>query len=95
MRWRIVAEASRIANGEKMMQDKAPKSIERRAVLSGLGTAAVGGLAANLVGHTSYAYAAAGREASDAPTIFVFDVNETLLDIEYISPVFERVFNDR
>jgi 2-haloacid dehalogenase len=25
----------------------------------------------------------------------VFDVNETLLDIEHISPVFERVFNDR
>jgi 2-haloacid dehalogenase len=29
------------------------------------------------------------------PSIFVFDVNETLIDIESISPLFERVFGDR
>jgi len=32
---------------------------------------------------------------SDAPSIMVFDVNETLLDINFISPLFERVFGDR
>ena len=78
-----------------MMQDEIRKSIERRKVLSGLGAAAVGGVTANLMGHTSHASAAVARETSEAPSIFVFDVNETLLDIEYISPVFERVFNDR
>jgi 2-haloacid dehalogenase len=30
-----------------------------------------------------------------APSIFVFDVNETLIDIESISPMFERIFGDR
>jgi 2-haloacid dehalogenase len=29
------------------------------------------------------------------PTVLVFDVNETLIDIESISPLFERVFGDR
>jgi 2-haloacid dehalogenase len=28
-------------------------------------------------------------------SIIVFDVNETLLDIEYLTPVFDRVFGDR
>ena len=28
------------------------------------------------------------------PSIIVFDVNETLLDIESIGPLFERVFGD-
>jgi 2-haloacid dehalogenase len=29
------------------------------------------------------------------PSIIVFDVNETLLDIEFLCPVFERIFGDR
>jgi 2-haloacid dehalogenase len=78
-----------------MMQDENPKSMDRRKLLSGLGIAAVGGVTANLTGHTSYANATATKQTSGAPSIFVFDVNETLLDLEYISPVFERVFNDR
>lgn len=32
---------------------------------------------------------------SGNPSIIVFDVNETLLDIESIGPLFERVFRDR
>ena len=28
------------------------------------------------------------------PSIFVFDVNETLLDIEFLAPLFERLFDD-
>ncbi|MDN4985575.1 haloacid dehalogenase type II [Bradyrhizobium sp. WYCCWR 13022] len=78
-----------------MMQNKATTPMDRRKLLSGLGTAAVGGVTAKLLGHTGPANAAAARDTSDAPSILVFDVNETLLDIEYISPVFERVFNDR
>lgn len=30
-----------------------------------------------------------------APTVLVFDVNETLIDIESIAPVFEQMFGDR
>src|SRR5215469_18021467 len=29
------------------------------------------------------------------PSVVVFDVNETLLDIEALGPLFERVFGDR
>ena len=29
-----------------------------------------------------------------APSVLVFDVNETLIDIESIAPVFERIFGD-
>src|SRR5215470_16169500 len=29
------------------------------------------------------------------PSICVFDVNETLLDIEFIAPLFQRLFGDR
>jgi 2-haloacid dehalogenase len=30
-----------------------------------------------------------------APSVCVFDVNETLLDIEFIEPMFQRLFGDR
>jgi hypothetical protein len=29
------------------------------------------------------------------PTVLIFDVNETLIDFESISPLFERVFGDK
>ena len=29
------------------------------------------------------------------PSIIVFDVNETLIDIESIAPLFEKVFGDQ
>src|SRR5215475_4698883 len=29
------------------------------------------------------------------PSICVFDVNETLLDIEFLTPLFQRLFGDR
>jgi len=32
--------------------------------------------------------------AGDAPSVLVFDVNETLLDIESLGPHFERIFGD-
>lgn len=35
------------------------------------------------------------RNCPTAPSIIVFDVNETLIDIESIAPFFERVFGDR
>ena len=39
---------------------------------------------------------AQGRKVdSVAPSICVFDVNETLLDIEFLEPMFQRLFGDR
>jgi 2-haloacid dehalogenase len=34
------------------------------------------------------------KGAAVAPSICVFDVNETLLDIEFIAPLFHRLFGD-
>lgn len=36
-----------------------------------------------------------GATTTDKPSIIVFDVNETLIDIESISPLFERIFGNR
>jgi 2-haloacid dehalogenase len=75
-------------------------SVARRELLTGLGTLAIGGVAATLVGReglastaSADAYNSSGRVA--APSICVFDVNETLLDIEFIAPLFQRLFGDR
>lgn len=38
---------------------------------------------------------ARARSNDGRPSVVVFDVNETLIDIEALSPVFERVFGDR
>src|SRR5262245_26117618 len=37
----------------------------------------------------------AQRSGAAVPSICVFDVNETLLDIEFIAPLFQRLFGDR
>ena len=34
------------------------------------------------------------RGGAVVPSICVFDVNETLLDIEFIAPLFQRLFGD-
>src|SRR5262245_62302107 len=34
------------------------------------------------------------RSDDGRPSVLVFDVNETLIDIEALSPLFERVFGD-
>ncbi len=35
------------------------------------------------------------RGGALVPSICVFDVNETLLDIEFLAPLFQRLFGDR
>ena len=37
---------------------------------------------------------ARGRGGAVVPSICVFDVNETLLDIEFLAPLFKRLFGD-
>ena len=37
---------------------------------------------------------AANRLESAAPSVLVFDVNETLIDIDSIAPLFKRIFGD-
>jgi 2-haloacid dehalogenase len=68
----------------------------RRNLLAGIGTAAAGGL----IAATSSAAVAQGSSQNPAaqgpvPSILVFDINETTLNIDYTAPVFERVFGDK
>jgi 2-haloacid dehalogenase len=72
------------------MAESALVTIERRKLL---GVAVIGGLAAGTLGRASRV--AAAEMSSGTPSTLVFDVNETLLDIDYLGPVFERVFGDR
>jgi 2-haloacid dehalogenase len=82
------------------MTDEILTSVGRRKLLSGLGTAAIGAMAATAVGRA--ALADDQRTKMDAvktdtvvPSVCVFDVNETLLDIESMAPLFQRLFGDR
>jgi 2-haloacid dehalogenase len=70
----------------------------RRRLLAGFGTLAVSGLTAAVAGRaaagTSAADGMAVKEPAAVPSICVFDVNETLLDIEFLAPIFQRLFGD-
>jgi 2-haloacid dehalogenase len=50
-------------------------------------------MAASLLGRP--ALADVKNTAAAGPSVCVFDVNETLLDIEFLAPLFQRVFGDR
>jgi 2-haloacid dehalogenase len=77
------------------MTDEVLNSVERRKLLTGLGTAAIGGAAASLIGRTALADDQRTKTDALVPSICVFDVNETLLDIEFMAPLFQRLFGDR
>jgi 2-haloacid dehalogenase len=77
------------------MTDEVFNSIGRRKLLAGLGTAAAGAVAAISVGHPARADDQGTKMNAPVPSICVFDVNETLLDIEFTAPLFERLFGDR
>jgi 2-haloacid dehalogenase len=67
----------------------------RRNILSGLGAAAAGGLIANAAAGVAPAQAQSREPRTPVPSILVFDMNETTLDIEHTAPVFERVFGSK
>jgi 2-haloacid dehalogenase len=71
--------------------------VGRRALLAGLGAAATGGLIATATPGIAAAPASRGGDSGQGPTpsILVFDINETTLDIDYTGPVFQRVFGDK
>jgi 2-haloacid dehalogenase len=77
------------------MTDEALNPVERRKLLAGLGIAAIGAAAATPVGRGALADEEKTKMEPAVPSICVFDVNETLLDIEFIAPLFQRLFGDR
>jgi hypothetical protein len=72
------------------MTDEVLNSLERRRLLAGLGTVAIGGAAASFVGRTALADVQGTKMDATVPAVCVFDVNETLLDTNSL----RRCFND-
>jgi 2-haloacid dehalogenase len=62
----------------------------RRLKQTALGTIAVGSAGK----HLSEPIGQQAKNSNSVPSIIVFDVNETLIDIESLAPFFERVFGD-
>jgi 2-haloacid dehalogenase len=66
--------------------------ISRRKLLGGIALTAMGGAAGSTLTVPVQAFA---ENPFEKPSILVFDVNETLIDIEAISPFFQRIFGDK
>ena len=77
------------------MTDEVLNSMGRRKLLAGLGTAAIGAAAATPLGRAALADDQRTKMEDVVPSVCVFDVNETLLDIEFMTPLFQRLFGDR
>jgi 2-haloacid dehalogenase len=79
-----------------MSKKQESANLSRRSILSSLGTAvAAGGMIASATAGVKAAPAQALEVSAPVPSILVFDINETTLDIEYTAPVFERVFGNK
>ena len=74
------------------MTDDVRFSVLRRKLLAGLGAAAIGGVTASAVGRATAAGAQESKSGAVMPSILAFDVNDSLLDIRYLAPLFERLF---
>jgi 2-haloacid dehalogenase len=77
------------------MTDEVSSSVERRKPLSELDIGPIGGMAASPIGSAALADDKGTRIDALVPSVCVFDVNETRLDIEFIAPLFQRLFGDR
>lgn len=74
------------------MSQDVQSTLERRKILTGLGAAAVGVAAAGAIAQARATDATAG--SSVIPSVCVFDVNGTLLDVDSMAPFFQRIFGD-
>jgi 2-haloacid dehalogenase len=76
------------------MTDDVLFSVPRRKLLAGFGTAPISGVAARVAGRAAPARAQESKSGAVVPSILAFDVNESLLDINHLAPLFQRLFGD-
>jgi 2-haloacid dehalogenase len=69
-------------------------ALPRRNLLSGIGAAAIGGAAVSLLGQAAPIQAQESKSGAVIPSIIAFDVNESTLDINHLTPLFHRLFGD-
>lgn len=75
------------------MTDNVRFSVLRRKLLAGLGTAAIGGRGLpQSVGAGRTAAARESKSGAVVPWILAFEVNDSLLNIRHLAPLFERLF---
>jgi 2-haloacid dehalogenase len=77
------------------MTDEFLPSLPRRKLLAGLGTAAITGAAARVVGRTVPARAQESKSGGVVPSVCAFDLNGSLLDTQGMAPLFHRLFGDK
>jgi 2-haloacid dehalogenase len=77
------------------MIDNFLSSPMRRRLLAGVGSAAISGVAASVVGHITPAWAQENGGSGVVPSVCVFDLNGTLLDSQGAAPLFRRIFGDK
>jgi 2-haloacid dehalogenase len=76
------------------MTDDVRFSVLRRKLLAGLGAAAIGGVTASAVGRAAPAGAQESKSGAVVPSVLAFAVNDSLLNIRHLAPLFERLFGD-
>lgn len=69
--------------------------LPRRKILAGIGTAAISGAAASVVGRTAPTRAQESRSGGVVPSVCAFDLNGSLLDTQGAAPLFRRLFGDK
>ena len=76
------------------MTDDVRFSVLRRKLLASLGAIAISGMTASAAGRAAPAGAQESKNGAVMPSILAFDVNDLLLDIRHLAPLFERLFGD-
>src|ERR1700744_907680 len=77
-----------------MNDDAILRSTQRRNLLASIGAAAIGGVAASVVGRATPIQAQGSKGGTLTPSILAFDVNESTLDINHLGPLFRQLFGD-
>ena len=76
------------------MTDDVRFSVLRRKLLAGFGAAAISGVTASALGRAAPAGAQESKSGAVVPSILAFGVNDSLLNILHLAPLFERLFGD-
>ena len=77
------------------MVESAELQMPRRSLLAAFVKFATGGLIASAAGLNVSARAEESKKGAVMPSILAFDVNDSMLDIQHLAPLFERLFGDR
>src|SRR6476620_4000211 len=76
------------------MTDDVRFSVLPRKLITSFGAAAISGVTASALGRAAPAGAQESKSGAVVPSILAFGVNDSLLDIRHLAPLFERLFSN-